>query len=583
MGTPGAREGRSGSSAYARHRGRSSPPAPGPAIRLASLVPFAQRTVSIEVFGRMESAGFRLSTCLNDISENLGSDELKAMKFLCQDLLSKNQLDKADSGLRLFQFLQERGLLQVENTLIVAELLYRTKQFWLLKKINYDKETVSKQLMHPGRSRVSSYRQLLFEVSEDITKKDLETVKHFLHQYLSKSKLESIKTMLDALVEMEKEGLLEDCNTTMLEDICKQLGDHLVEKFECYQREGRGQDEELLTPVPESNLPGPPEAHDAREATSPPGMQLADLTEPSLPMECQNSFSESPDLRQLDNYNSHNTELISDSQEVLVYYKMKSNPRGYCVIINNSTFQGMPPRKGTNQDAERLKWVFTWLGFTVKIENNLTAEAMQMKMVEYSQKDHKHFDCFVCCILTHGERGVTFGTDAKKVPIRNITACFSASQCPSLKQKPKLFFIQACQGTEKQEGVEIDGDSVAVQRLEEDAMTATRAIIPDEADFLLGMATVEGYVSFRHVQDGTWYIQSLCENLEKHCPSQDLLSILTNVNNDVSEKTDKNLKTQMPQPSYTLRKKLYFPVDQSFADFRKTSPGFHTRNGDLKD
>lgn len=53
--------------------------------------------------------------------------------------------------------------------------------------------------------------------------------------------------------------------------------------------------------------------------------------------------------------------------------------------------------------------------------------------------------------------------------------------------------------------------------------------------------------------------------------SEDLLSILTIVNRDVSEKTDKNFKTQMPQPSYTLRKKLYFPVTKSFADYQNSS------------
>ncbi|XP_051877016.1 caspase-8-like isoform X3 [Pristis pectinata] len=529
-----------------------------------------------QVFGGMDSDRFQLNKLLNDISENLGSDELKAMKFLCRDLLSNNQLDKADSGLRLFQFLQENGFLRVNDTFIVAELLYRTKQFWLLKRMKCDREKVCKELMCPGKPWVSSYRQLLFEVSEDITMKDLETVKHFLYQYLSKSKLESIKTMLDALIEMEKEGLLEESDTRLLEDICKQLGEDLVAKFAHYRREGRGQGEEsvLVNPVPETNFPGTPDAQDA-QFKAVPSLELlsAGLTGSSLSMGLQNSFSQPSDLGELDSNISHNIGLTSDSQEILSRYKMESNPRGYCVIINNSTFQNMPPRRGTDRDAERLTQVFTWLGFIVKIEENLSAAEMKKKMGEYRQEDHRAFDCFVCCILTHGERGVMCGTDDKQVSIRDITSCFSASQCPSLQQKPKVFFIQACQGTEKQEGITVEEDSV-LSKLEEDAVRATRATIPDEADFLLGMATVEGYVSFRHIMEGTWYIQSLCENLEKHCPSQDLLSILTNVNNDVSEKKDKNFKTQMPQPSYTLRKKLYFPVAKSFADFMNSSPCF---------
>lgn len=42
----------------------------------------------------------------------------------------------------------------------------------------------------------------------------------------------------------------------------------------------------------------------------------------------------------------------------------------------------------------------------------------------------------------------------------------------------------------------------------------------------------------------------------------DLLSILTEVNNDVSKKTANNRK-QMPQPVYTLRKRVVFPIPSS--------------------
>lgn len=44
------------------------------------------------------------------------------------------------------------------------------------------------------------------------------------------------------------------------------------------------------------------------------------------------------------------------------------------------------------------------------------------------------------------------------------------------------------------------------------------------------------------------------------CRGVDLLSILTQVNSDVSKKTDKRgLKKQMPQPEFTLTKRVVFP------------------------
>ncbi|XP_048390619.1 caspase-8-like isoform X2 [Stegostoma tigrinum] len=476
--------------------------------------------------------------------------------------------------------------------------------------MKYDKDEVCKQLKESGKAKISSYRQFLFEISDDITMKDLDTVKHFLRFSLSKSKLENITTMLDAITEMEKEGLLEENNMELLKDICKEIGEDLVKKFDCYTTEGSWKGEEsdpLLAPTPETecllvNLI--PQRPPSGEWLRSPQMD-----------EQHNSLSTKPaqlsDTKEQDGVDLHgpSTEVKSEHQ-ILGTYKMDSNPRGFCVIINNINFKTMPERKGTRVDAERLDGVFRWLGFEVVLFKNLSAAEMRDTMNRYRETDHSLRDCFVCCILTHGKQGVMCGTDGQMVAIRDITSLFSGSQCPTLREKPKLFFIQACQGTKKQDSVGVEAaaagagpslaeagfstagggpglaeagsnaagagpgstgsEVVSVEpdpALESDAVSSAVATIPDEADFLLGMATVEGYVSFRHTQLGTWYIQSLCENLQRYCAREDLLSILTIVNRDVSGKKDKKDKTQMPQPSYTLRKKLYFPVTQSFTSF----------------
>ena len=40
--------------------------------------------------------------------------------------------------------------------------------------------------------------------------------------------------------------------------------------------------------------------------------------------------------------------------------------------------------------------------------------------------------------------------------------------------------------------------------------------LPNEADFLLGYATMPGYVSYRSRSSGSWYISKLAEVLQKH-------------------------------------------------------------------
>ncbi|XP_069053068.1 caspase-8-like isoform X4 [Lepisosteus oculatus] len=257
---------------------------------------------------------------------------------------------------------------------------------------------------------------------------------------------------------------------------------------------------------------------------------------------------------------------IQETQDVTkgTEYRMASKPRGYCLIFNNLNFERLSTRTGTNADAKALEEVFSWLGFEVKRHDDLKAAEMRAKLEEYGKASHQGKDCFVCCVLSHGEQQCVVGTDGEKVEIKDIVSCFDGKKCPSLVQKPKVFFIQACQGKEFQESVEAQGDGCfPVVRLESDDSGIYR--VPVDADVLIGMATVQECLSMRDVRSGTWYIQSLCRQLREGCPrGDDIHSILTKVNEEVSkeEGTIKRIKLakQIPEPRYTLTKKLVFRV-----------------------
>lgn len=125
------------------------------------------------------------------------------------------------------------------------------------------------------------------------------------------------------------------------------------------------------------------------------------------------------------------------------------------------------------------------------------------------QEAPTHGDAFFCCILSHGHRGVVFGTDDEPLNIKHAIGKFKASNQPALTGKPKVFLIQACQGTEKQSGV-------LLENLQSDG--GPPLSIPQEADFLIAMATVEDCTSFRHKIHGSWFIQSFCQQLKEGCP-----------------------------------------------------------------
>lgn len=123
------------------------------------------------------------------------------------------------------------------------------------------------------------------------------------------------------------------------------------------------------------------------------------------------------------------------------------------------------------------------------------------------QQDPKHGDAFICCILSHGKLGVVLGTDLKPLPIKQITRTFNATYHSALTNKPKVFFIQACQGSVKQHGV-------LHKDLEADDSPSS---IPEDADVLVAISTVEDYVSMRHKIEGSWFIQSVCKQLQEGC------------------------------------------------------------------
>ncbi|XP_069487595.1 caspase-3 [Ambystoma mexicanum] len=238
-------------------------------------------------------------------------------------------------------------------------------------------------------------------------------------------------------------------------------------------------------------------------------------------------------------------------------YKMDLPEKSWCYIINNKNFHpssGMGYRSGTDMDAANLRKTFAALGFEVKIFNDKTCKEIFDILKNVSQQDHSKKSCFVCIMLSHGEEGTIFGTDTS-IPLKNLTVLFRGDKCKSLIGKPKLFFIQACRGTELDSGIEADSGS--------DSSDQQR--IPVEADFLYAYSTVPGYYSWRNTVNGSWFIQSLCDTLKEHGETLEIMSILTRVNRKVAYQFESSSaipsfdgKKQVPCIVSMLTKELYF-------------------------
>ncbi|EHB14056.1 Caspase-3 [Heterocephalus glaber] len=124
--------------------------------------------------------------------------------------------------------------------------------------------------------------------------------------------------------------------------------------------------------------------------------------------------------------------------------------------------------------------------YEVRNKNDLTCEEIVELMCNVSKEDHSKRSSFIYVILSHGEEGIIFGTNGS-IDLKILTKFFSGDLCRNLAEKPKLFIIQACQGTELNCGIETDSgidDDMAWQK------------ISIEADFLYAYSTAPGYYSW---------------------------------------------------------------------------------------
>ncbi|XP_066126470.1 caspase-9 [Saccopteryx bilineata] len=261
-------------------------------------------------------------------------------------------------------------------------------------------------------------------------------------------------------------------------------------------------------------------------------------------------------------------------------YVMNADPCGYCLIINNVSFcpkSRLRIRTGSNIDCEKLERRFRLLHFTVEAKRNLPAKQMVQALVELSQRDHGALDCCVVVILSHGCQashlqfpGAVYGTDGCPVSIERIVNIFNGTSCPSLGGKPKLFFIQACGGEQKDHGFEVVStfpeDRTPGSNPESDAapfqddpghcdQPDAVSSLPTPSDIFVSYSTFPGFVSWRDPKRGSWYIETLDGIFEQWAHSEDLQSLLLRVANAVSEK---GIYKQIPGCFNFLRKKLFF-------------------------
>ncbi|XP_050685488.1 caspase-1-like [Leptidea sinapis] len=258
--------------------------------------------------------------------------------------------------------------------------------------------------------------------------------------------------------------------------------------------------------------------------------------------------------------NSSDVSAVTKSRPVFspddLYYNMSGDR--YIYIFNHYAYQKTryfnqhrpSTREGTQKDVNRLSKVFSRLGFKVVAHNDLEHGDIIKEVTAISSRDHSNTSCLFFAFLTHGERGGDLYASDRPYQFRDVLVLLEHGHA-SLVAKPKVLFVQACRGDQKDEG----------RRVELDSPVASY-VVPTHADFLILYSTVEDYLSYRDT-NGSFMIQDLCNIIESYHESCDLLHLITLVHHRVAyhrstyaPKSTHHNKKQMPETRFSLTKLL---------------------------
>lgn len=182
-------------------------------------------------------------------------------------------------------------------------------------------------------------------------------------------------------------------------------------------------------------------------------------------------------------------------------YTMNRNPRGKCIVINNINFHDPShERKGSEYDAQGMKSLFTQLHFDVTEQQNLSVNDMVLTFNNAAKvQKAETSDCLVVILMSHGANGVIWGIDGKTLPLwEGAYTWFNDVNCPALKGKPKLFFIQACRAGAPPKAPHLSIIEAANDR------------ISPWSDMFFAYATVPYYVAYRHTKLGSPFVSAIC-------------------------------------------------------------------------
>uniref|UniRef100_A0A1I8GH60 Caspase-8-like n=1 Tax=Macrostomum lignano TaxID=282301 RepID=A0A1I8GH60_9PLAT len=205
----------------------------------------------------------------------------------------------------------------------------------------------------------------------------------------------------------------------------------------------------------------------------------------------------------------------NEQEELLSAWELQQHEDQSLMVPGN-----LSPTVQTQLDVTRIKEVFGRLDFELRVAEDLPAYDIDKLLHEVAiEEEIMHHGCFVCFLMAHGNEKSIFGSNGNALELNRILETFQSDICPGLLGKPKIFFVQACRG----QTIEVCEEST-------DSAPMERRFSPKGSDFLVCRSSTKDSPAYRNSTTGSFFVQTVCNEIEKHHSDEDIKEIMTRVN-----------------------------------------------------
>nr|XP_024652309.1 LOW QUALITY PROTEIN: caspase-12 [Macaca nemestrina] len=224
------------------------------------------------------------------------------------------------------------------------------------------------------------------------------------------------------------------------------------------------------------------------------------------------------------------------------------------LIICNKEFHYLLNRNGSELDLLGMQDLLENLGYSVVIEENLTAQEMETALRQFAARpEHQSSDSTFLVFMSHGILNGICGTkhwDQEPDVLHDDTIfeIFNNRNCRSLRDKPKVIIMQACRGsgagivwftTDSGKASAETHGQLLQSSICNDAVTKAHV----EKDFIAFKSSTPHNVSWRHEISGSVFISQIIYYFKEYSWSHHLEEIFRKVQRSFETP---NVVTQLP-------------------------------------